>query len=115
MRRFVKSFGYAAKGLAFALQTQLNLRVHLSAAVLVLLLGFYVGLSWVEWAIILLCIGLVIGLELVNTAVEVLVDLVSPEWNHKAGIIKDVSAAAVLVAAIIALIVAVIIFVPKSF
>lgn len=115
MRRFFKSFGYAAKGLAFAWQTQLNLRVHLVAAVLVVLSGWYVNLTSVEWAVVLLCIALVIALELVNTALEVLVDLVSPEWNHKAGIIKDVAAAAVLVAAIIALIVAFVIFVPKIF
>lgn len=115
MRRFFKSFGYAAKGLTFALQTQLNLRIHLVAAVLVLLAGWYVGLSAVEWTVVLLCIALVIALELVNTAIEVLVDLVSPEWNHKAGIVKDVAAAAVLVAAVIALVVAILIFAPKIF
>lgn len=115
MERFLKSFIFAAKGLVFAFQTQLNLRIHLIAALLVLLLGWYTGLSLLEWTVILLCIALVVALELVNTAIEVLVDLVSPEWNHKAGIVKDVAAAAVLVAAIIDLVIAFVIFVPKIF
>ncbi|MFN0255766.1 diacylglycerol kinase family protein [Pedobacter ureilyticus] len=115
MRRFLKSFIFAAKGLVFAFQTQLNLRLHLIAALSVLLLGWYAGLSAVEWTVILLCIALVVALELVNTAIEVLVDLVSPEWNHKAGIVKDVAAASVLVAAVIALIVSIVIFAPKIF
>lgn len=113
MIRVFKSFGYALKGLRFAIKTQLNFRLQLAAAVLVSALGWYLGLSPVEWAVILICIALVLSLELLNTALEVLVDLVSPQWHVKAGIIKDVAAAAVLWSALLTLIVAFVIFVPK--
>lgn len=113
MYRFFKSLGYALKGINHVVKTQHNFRLQLIAAVLVSLLGYCVALSSLEWAVILICIAMVLAFELMNTAVEQLVDFFSPEWNEKAGMIKDIAAAAVLLAALIALAVAFVIFVPK--
>lgn len=113
MRKFINGFKYAFKGMGYATATQLNFRVHLVAALLAIVLGFYLHISPAEWCWITACIALVLIVELLNTAIEILVDLVSPEWNEKAGHIKDVSAAAVLLTAIFALIVGAIIFIPK--
>lgn len=80
---------------------------------LVVVLGVYVNLSVAEWLWIAFAIGLVIIVELLNTSIEVLVDLISPQKHPKAGAIKDLAAAAVLVSALVALIIGLFIFVPK--
>lgn len=113
MKRFLKSFWYALKGLAYAFKTQLNFRVHCFFTIAAVVLGLYAQLNFSEWLWISLAIALVIILELINTAIEVIVDLISPEQNLKAGSIKDLSAASVLVAGLFALVVGLIIFVPK--
>jgi undecaprenol kinase/diacylglycerol kinase (ATP) len=113
MNRFFKSFGYAFAGLIYAFKTQLNFKIHCLAAILVIVLGFYIKLSVAEWLWIACAITLVLVVELLNTAIEVLVDLVSPQQNQKAGAIKDIAAAAVLISALLSLIVALLIFVPK--
>lgn len=102
-------------GLQYGIRTQLNFRIHLLAAVLAVLLGCVLKISPPEWLWILLCITLVCGAELLNTALEKLTDMVSPEWNEKAGRVKDLSAAAVLVIALFTLGVGAVIFVPKLF
>lgn len=113
MSKFIKGFGYAFSGLGYAFKSQLNFKVHLLIAVLVGLAGYYFKLSRAEWLWIIVSIGLVLIAELMNTAIEVLVDLVSPEINPKAKIIKDVAASAVLVAAIMAASIGLVIFIPK--
>ncbi|HTD99245.1 MAG TPA: diacylglycerol kinase family protein [Mucilaginibacter sp.] len=113
MRKFIRGFGYAFNGLLHACKTQLNFWVHLVCAFIVVLLGYMLHLSTAEWLWIALAIGLVLVAELLNTAIELLVDLVSPEYNKKAGLIKDMCAASVLVTAITALFIGLIIFVPK--
>lgn len=115
MNRFLKSFKFAAKGLSYTIATQPNFIFHLIAALLVLAAGWYVDISKGEWLAILICIGLVMVTELLNTAIEVLVDWLSQEFNVKAGLVKDIAAGAVLVAALVALVVAFVIFVPKIF
>jgi diacylglycerol kinase len=113
MKRFLKSFFYAFKGLAYAFKTQLNFKIHCFSGVLAIALGLYLNLSIIEWLWISLAIALVLIVELINTAIEVLVDLVSPQQHPKAGAIKDVSAAAVLLSALLALGIGLFIFVPK--
>ncbi len=76
-------------------------------------IGAFLSLSAIEWCLVLLCMVMVIGMEAMNTALEYLTDLVSPEHHPLAGKAKDVAAAAVLICAIGAVIVAAIIFVPK--
>ena len=87
-----------------------NFRIHLIAIVVVCIAGIYFDLSATEWALIVVSIGMVIAAELFNTAIEDLVDLVSPQKNPKAGRIKDISAAAVMATAIAALVVGIYIF-----
>lgn len=113
MEKFLKGFIYAFKGLKYTFITQLNFKVHTVALGLVVLVGIYFRLTLNEWLWISLAIGLVLITELVNTAIEVLVDLVRPDYHFQAGIVKDVAAAAVLVAALLALVIATLIFIPK--
>ncbi len=113
MNKFIRGFGFAFKGLGHAVKTQLNFRVHLVLAVIAIAMGWYLQLSSAEWLWIIFSIGLVLLTELINTAIELLVDLVSPGFNETAGKVKDMAAAAVLVTAFTALLVGAIIFIPK--
>lgn len=115
MQRLIRSFGYALSGITYTLRTQMNFRIHLIAIVLVSLLGWSFHLSSGEWLWIILAVGLVLVTELLNTAIELLVDLVSPGYNALAGKVKDVAAGAVLVAAGISVIIGAVIFIPKIF
>lgn len=108
--KLVKSFGYAWNGLLVALKEQLNLRIHFAATALVVAGGIYFQITAIEWSLALITIGLVVSLELVNTAIENLVDLVSPERNPLAGKVKDIVAASVLISSITAVVVGLIIF-----
>ncbi len=102
LRERMCSFSFAFKGIATAVSTQHNFRIHLVAFVLVIAAAVIFGISPFEWCIVLLASALVLSLEIVNTAFEFLVDMVSPQYQEKAGRIKDLAAAAVLVAAILA-------------
>jgi diacylglycerol kinase len=108
-----KSFKYAGTGIWLAVSTQHNLWIHLVMAILAVGLGLWLRISSTEWCFVVFAIGFVLAAELFNTAIEWLVDLVSPEWNEKAGRIKDVAAGAVLVSAVTALVTGLIIFGPK--
>ncbi len=110
LRERLRSFRYAFRGIGMAMSTQHNFRIHLAAFILVIAAGFLFGINPEEWCIILLASALVISLEIINTAMELTVDIISPEFREKAGMIKDLSAAAVLVAAIAAASAGVIIF-----
>ena len=96
----LRSFGHAFRGLKVLLQTQANARIHAVATVLVLAAGLMFGISLLEWALIVLAILCVWVAEAINTAIEFLVDLASPEAHPLAGKAKDAAAGAVLVAAI---------------
>ncbi len=112
-RKWLKSLGFACAGLVVAFRSELNLKIHVSIAILVVLFGVILNISTTEWFIVLLCFAVVISAELVNTAIENLVDLVSPKIDPLAGKVKDLAAGAVLVVAIVAAIIGLIIFVPK--
>jgi diacylglycerol kinase (ATP) len=113
MKKFIRGFGFAIKGISYATKTQLNFRVHLVAALTAAFMGYALKVSTIEWIWLIFCMSLVMAAELFNTAIEVLVDLVSPDYNEKAGHVKDIAAGAVLVTAIFALITGFIIFLPK--
>lgn len=115
MLKFIKGFGYAFSGVAYAFKTQLNFKFHVAALLLTVLAGWYFKLSVNEWLWIVVASAIVLITELINTAIEVLVDLVSPDYHPKAKIIKDVAAASVLMAAIGSAIIGLIIFIPKIF
>lgn len=106
------SFGYAWQGIRCCIGKEQNLNFHLIATVLVVVAGWWLGITRTEWMIVLLCIGMVIAAELFNTAIEKLVDLVSPERHPLAGQVKDIAAGAVLVCAATAAIIGLIVFVP---
>lgn len=113
LRRFANSFSYALDGLKYAFKYEQNLIVHIIATVLVIVFGIIFHLSVIEWALCVLAIGLVIATELINTSIEAVVDLVSPEYSNLAKIAKDTAAGAVLVFSITAIILGLIVFVPK--
>ena len=115
MIKLIKSFGYAFKGMLIAVREEQNMRIHVVAIGVVTICGIYLSLSAIEWAVIALTIGFVISLEMVNSAIEAIVDHVSPEYHKEAGRIKDLAAGAVLVAAIVATVIAVYIFGNKIF
>lgn len=94
---FRKSFGFAFQGFRFAVLSERNIKVMLAGFALAVVLGLVAGLDAVRWAIVLLCCGVVLCAELLNTAIETVVDLVSPEYHPLAGRAKDIAAAAVWV------------------
>jgi diacylglycerol kinase len=109
----VKSFKPALNGLKWFLQNEHNVRVHLFLSFLAIIAGIYFKISSYEWIAILICIGMVLSMEAANSAIEKLVDLVSPQKNQIAGLVKDLAAAAVLIASMMAIVVAGIVFFPK--
>ena len=112
-KKLINSFRYAIEGFISSFKTERNMKIHILAMIIVVLIGFYFKLNLVEWCLITLAITLVIGAELFNTAIETIVDMVSPEKNSKAKLAKDISAAAVLALAIGAVVIGAIIFIPK--
>ncbi len=109
----LQSFGYAFRGIAIFFQTQTNAKIQVSIAAFIILLGFLLQIVWYEWALLIFAIGLVLSAEAMNTAIEFLTDLVSPTYNEKAAKVKDVAAGAVLLTAITAILIAMLIFIPK--
>jgi len=104
-RNILESFRFAFSGLWYALRTQRNTRIHLTIAAVVIVLGLWLGLSLTQWAVLTLTIGFVLVSEMLNTVAETLVDLISPGYHPLAKVIKDVTAGAVLLTAIIAVVV----------
>lgn len=99
MKAFLRGFGYAASGIAHCLRQERNFRFHMAAGLYVLMLAPYFELSRGEWAALILTIGLVMAAEALNTAVEILVDRLSPNRCDAARVVKDVAAGAVLLCA----------------
>lgn len=110
--KFIAGFGYAFSGLWYAIRTQRNMRVHVALALLAIILGIILRISAVEFALIFVAIIAVFIAEMFNTVFELCVDLASPEYHPLAKIAKDVSAGAVLLNAILAVIIALFVFVP---
>jgi diacylglycerol kinase (ATP) len=111
-RNILESFRFALSGLGYALRTQRNTRIHLTIAAAVVALGLWLDISSVQWAVLALTIGFVLVSEMLNTVAETLVDLVSPGYHPLAKIIKDVTAAAVLLAAIVSVVVGLLVLWP---
>lgn len=110
MNTILKSFTYALNGIKDAIKSEPNFRFHLFAAVIVIVMAFVLNFSAIEISIIVIAIAMVITLELINTIVEKLVDLYSEEISEKARVIKDMSAAVVLLGSIFAAIIGLVIF-----
>ncbi len=106
-------FSFAWNGLREVYKTERNFRLHLVAALFVVVAGWWMRLSRWEWIVILLVISFVLLAEMINSALEKLVDHLQPDWHPVAKVVKDVAAGAVLIAAITAVIIGCIIFIPK--
>ena len=111
-KKMINSFKYAIQGFFSAFKTEKNMKIHTLAMFIVIVLGIWLKLNPIQWCLIVVAIVLVISAELFNTAIETVVDMISPEKNEKAKIAKDISAAAVLAVAIGAAIIGIIIFIP---
>ncbi len=111
-QNIIESFRFAFSGLWYALRTQRNTRIHLAIAAGAVALGLWLGISLTQWAVLALTIGFVLVSEMLNTVAETLVDLVSPGYHPLAKVIKDVTAAAVLLTAIISVIVGLLVIGP---
>lgn len=111
MNKLSDSFRFAFRGLFLAVKRERNVKIHLLAVVAVTVLGFVKELDPWGWAAVFLCFGLVLAAELVNTAIEMLCDRVCPEKDEKIRDIKDITAGAVLITAIVSILVAIIVFI----
>ena len=107
------SFKYAFNGIRLLITKEHNAWIHCFAAICVIIAGFFFGLSRMEWIAVCIVIGAVLAAEAVNSSIEALADLVSPEYNEAVKRTKDLAAGAVLITAIAAAVVGTIIFVPK--
>ena len=112
-KRLVNSFKYASEGIKQSYKGEQNLKIHTFIAVLVIVFGFFLKISYVEWLVCLVLIGLVLMAEFFNTAIEYVVDLASPKIHPLAKAAKDTASAGVLMMAIISAIIGLVIFVPK--
>ena len=107
---FRRSFLFAIQGFRTAVTTERNIKVMLAVGALAVVAGVVLQIDLLSWAIVLLCCAVVIMAELFNTAVETVVDLVSPEFHPLAGRAKDIAAAAVWVLSFLVAIVGVLVF-----
>lgn len=109
----LRSFRYAFRGIGYLVSGEHNARIHCFAAILVVVGGFLLNLSAIEWVAVFFAIGFVFSMEAVNSALEAMCDFVSPEHHKTIGRVKDLAAGAVLIAAISAAVIGGIIFFPK--
>lgn len=112
MKKSHNPFTSACQGFQWFYQSQWNAKVHLFATLAAISLGWGLGIAKLEWLLILLAIGMVWAAELLNTSIEFLLNHLHPDWDEAIGRAKDVAAAAVLAASIIALACGMIIFIP---
>lgn len=107
---FRRSFLFALQGFRTALRQERNIKVMLAGGAFAVAMGVILRIDAVSWAIVLVCCGMVIAAELLNTAIETVVDLVSPEFHPLAGQAKDIAAAASWVLSLTAAVVGVIVY-----
>lgn len=113
MRTLLASFKYALSGIRFCINNERNMKIHLIAAAIVILLAWQLKISSTEVVVLVLTIMMVFVAEMINTAIEKVVDLISPQYHYLAKVAKDVAAGAVLVAALGAILIGCILFYPK--
>ncbi|WP_367752523.1 diacylglycerol kinase family protein [Flavobacterium sp. WC2430] len=109
----LKSVTYAFKGAVKLITTEHSIMVQFSIGILLTIAGFYFGISSTEWLFQTMAIGLVMSIEGLNTAVEKVADFIHPNYHERIGFIKDIAAGAVFFAAITAIIIGLIIYMPR--
>lgn len=112
-KKFLKSFKFASSGIFYTLFTQRNLKIQIVFAILAIIMGIFLKISIIEWALIIFAIMFVLFAEMINTAIESAVDLCTEEFSEKAKIAKDVAAGAVLIASINSIVIGSLIFLDK--
>lgn len=113
LKQRINSFKYAFNGFRILLQNEYNARIHALAGIIVIILGFLFKISLVEWMVLIFLVGIVFMAEIFNTIFEYLIDYISPTYKNQIKKIKDLGAAAVLVVALTAIILGLLIFLPK--
>jgi diacylglycerol kinase len=109
----LQSFSYAWSGIRSALQTEHNTWIHLALTIAAIVMGGFLKISRIEWMALVIAFGLVWMAELFNTAIEKAMDFISVDKHPQIKMIKDIAAAAVLIAAIVAVVIGCLIFIPK--
>lgn len=109
----IKSISYSIKGLVYLIKTENSIKVQLFLAIIVVVLGFVFEISAIEWMLQLTAVSLVLTAESLNTAIEKVANFIHPDYHKKIGVIKDVASGAVGFAAIFAIIIGCIIYIPK--
>ncbi len=112
LKKLIRSFHYAFRGVIHLLTDQQNARIHASAAILVGIIAYILNVSRVEATILFMAVIMVFAMEIMNTAIEKVCDLIDEKDNDKIRFIKDGMAGAVLIASVIAVVVAILIFLP---
>ena len=113
LKKLINSFKYAICGIKTSFKSERNMKIHVVAMILVIIMGIILKISKFEWIICIILFSIVIGAELFNTSIEIVVDMITKEKNEMAKKAKDISAGGVLVIAIGAAIIGFIIFIPK--
>ena len=109
----LKSVGYAFKGAYHLISKEASVKVQFAICIIMTIAGFYFKLSTTEWMIQILVIALIMAIEGLNTAIEEMANFIHPDYHKKIGLIKDISAGAVFIFAIVAIIIGLIIYLPK--
>ena len=109
----IKSIGFAFKGAYHLIKNEASIKVQFAIGIVMTIAGFYFQLSTFEWIIQILVITLIMAIEGINTAIEEIADFMHPEFHKKIGLIKDISAGAVFIFAVGAIIIGLIIYLPK--
>lgn len=109
----LKSVGFAVRGAFKLITTEHSVMVQSSLAVLLIFAGFYFGITKTEWMFQILAFGLVLSIEGLNTAVEKVADFVHPDYHERIGFIKDIAAGAVFFAALTAIAIGLLIYLPR--
>lgn len=109
----LKSFGYAFKGFLFLIRNEANFQVQIVIAILAIILGFVFDISLLEWFAQLMAIAMVLVAESFNPSIEKMADFVNKDDHPEIGKIKDISAAACLIISVLALVIGVLLYLPK--
>ncbi|MDP5231603.1 MAG: diacylglycerol kinase family protein [Cellulophaga sp.] len=115
MANRIKSVGFALRGALLLIKTEASIKVQVFIGLIMTAAGFYFEISHTEWILQIFAIALVIGIEGMNTAVEKVADFIQPKFDPKIGFIKDIAAGAVMIVSIAAVVVGLLIYVPKFF
>ena len=111
----IKSLGFAFKGACHLIKSEASIQAQFAIGILMTIAGFYFQLSTTEWIVQILVIGTIMTVEAINTAIEEIADFIHPDFHKKIGLIKDIGAGAVFIFAIVAIIIGLLIYLPKIF